>query len=55
MAAAIVTTEKDAVRLTGWSPPARLVALGIDLEVTRGRQQLMDAVARAIERGGKDA
>lgn len=54
-AAAIVTTEKDAVRLTGWSPPARLVALGIDLEVTRGRQQLMDAVARAIERGGKDA
>jgi len=45
-AAAVVTTEKDAVRLAEWCPSVPLVALGIELEVTRGE----DSLARALER-----
>jgi tetraacyldisaccharide 4'-kinase len=49
----IVTTEKDAVRLAGWSPPVRLIAIGIELEVTRGRALLMEALGRALGSGGR--
>ncbi|MBM3307163.1 MAG: tetraacyldisaccharide 4'-kinase [Candidatus Eisenbacteria bacterium] len=50
-AGVIVTTEKDAVRLSGWSPPARLIALGIELEVTRGRALLTEAIEKALRWG----
>jgi tetraacyldisaccharide 4'-kinase len=49
----IVTTEKDAVRLAGWSPPVRLIAIGIELEVTRGRTLLVEALGRALGSGGR--
>lgn len=49
----IVTTEKDAVRLAGWSPPVRLIAIGIELEVTRGRAALVEALGRALGPGGR--
>lgn len=48
----IVTTEKDAVRLAGWSSPVRLIAIGIELEVTRGRALLVEALRRALGSGG---
>jgi tetraacyldisaccharide 4'-kinase len=51
----IATTEKDAVRLTGWQPPLPLVAVGIELEVTRGRAHLVEALAGALRKGRKDA
>ncbi len=49
----IVTTEKDAVRLAGWVPPVRLIAIGIELEVTRGRALLAEALGRALGSGGR--
>lgn len=52
-AAVIVTTEKDAVRLAGWRPPAPLVALGIELEVIGGRGELRRALEAALERGDR--
>lgn len=52
-AEAIVTTEKDAVRLATWRPPVRLVALGIDLDVVAGREELARALAEALERGNR--
>jgi len=51
----IATTEKDAVRLAGWQPPLPLIAVGIELEVTRGRAHLVDALATALRKGRKDA
>jgi tetraacyldisaccharide 4'-kinase len=50
---AIVTTEKDAVRLRPWRSRLPLVALGIELEVTAGGQHLDAALRRALERPGK--
>jgi tetraacyldisaccharide 4'-kinase len=52
-AEAIVTTEKDAVRLTRWRPPVKLVALGIDLDVVAGRDELARALVEALERGDR--
>jgi tetraacyldisaccharide 4'-kinase len=52
-AEAIVTTEKDAVRLVGWRPPVRLVALGIDLDVIAGRDELARVLVDALERGDR--
>jgi tetraacyldisaccharide 4'-kinase len=49
-AGAIMTTEKDAVRLSEWSSPVPVVALGIDVEIVRGRRRLLDALANAITR-----
>ena len=49
----IVTTEKDAVRLGGWRPPVKLVALGIDLDVLTGRSELARALVAALERGDR--
>jgi len=52
----LATTEKDAVRLAGWRPPLPLIAVGIELEVTRGRALLVDALAAALRgRGRQDA
>ncbi|MBD3347583.1 MAG: tetraacyldisaccharide 4'-kinase [Candidatus Eisenbacteria bacterium] len=48
----IMTTEKDAVRLSAWRPPIPLVALGIELEVLSGGEALERAVERALESGG---
>ena len=47
----VLTTEKDAVRLRGWRPRVPLVAVGIDIEVTRGESLLRDALASATARG----
>jgi tetraacyldisaccharide 4'-kinase len=52
-AEAIVTTEKDAVRLAGWRAPVMLVALGIDLDVVTGRDELARAIVDALERGDR--
>lgn len=49
-AGAVLTTEKDAVRLSGWRPCVPLLALGIELEIIRGERLLRDAVADAQER-----
>jgi tetraacyldisaccharide 4'-kinase len=45
-ASVILTTEKDAVRLAGWSPPVPLVALGIELEVLAGERGLAREIGR---------
>jgi tetraacyldisaccharide 4'-kinase len=47
-ATAIVTTEKDAVRLRPWLSRMPLVALGIELGVTRGERSLDAALERAL-------
>jgi tetraacyldisaccharide 4'-kinase len=47
---AIVTTEKDAVRLRPWRSRLPLVALGIEVEVTSGGRHLDAALRRALER-----
>jgi tetraacyldisaccharide 4'-kinase len=52
-AGVIVTTEKDAVRLTRWRPPLRLIALGIELDVVGGRSELARALVGALERGDR--
>lgn len=49
-ARAVVTTEKDAVRLSAWRPPVPVYALGIELEVTRGERLLGMALEKAISR-----
>jgi tetraacyldisaccharide 4'-kinase len=46
----ILTTEKDAVRLRPWRSRLPLVALGIDLEVTKGEAQLLDVLREAVSR-----
>jgi tetraacyldisaccharide 4'-kinase len=50
----IVTTEKDAVRLAGWRAPVPLIALGIDLDVIAGRDELARALVAALERGDRN-
>jgi tetraacyldisaccharide 4'-kinase len=40
----ILTTEKDAVRLRPWRSRVPLVALGIELEITRGKELLEEAL-----------
>jgi tetraacyldisaccharide 4'-kinase len=52
-AGVILTTEKDAVRLTRWRPPVPLIALGIELEVLRGQDELARALEAALERGDR--
>ncbi len=47
-ARAILTTEKDAVRLGGWRPAVPVIAVGIDLEVLKGRQLLDDALTAVM-------
>ena len=49
-ARAVVTTEKDAVRLSDWRPPVPVYALGIELEVTHGERLLGMALEKAISR-----
>jgi len=49
----ILTTEKDAVRLRPWRSRVPLVALGIELEVTRGKELLMEALDGALSRRRK--
>ena len=44
----ILTTEKDAVRLRPWRSRLPLVALGIELEVTSGRELLMKALDEVL-------
>jgi tetraacyldisaccharide 4'-kinase len=51
-ASVILTTEKDAVRLAGWSPPVPLVALGIELDVLAGESRLAGALKAALTSGG---
>ena len=41
---AIITTEKDAVRLRAWRSPVRLLALGIEIEIVRGAGVLESAI-----------
>jgi tetraacyldisaccharide 4'-kinase len=53
-AATVLTTEKDAVRLSEWSPAVPVVALGIELAVTRGDEHLERALDRALSGGGDD-
>jgi tetraacyldisaccharide 4'-kinase len=47
-ARAVLTTEKDAVRLGGWRPAVPVIAVGIDLEVLRGQEFLDDALATVM-------
>ena len=49
----IRTTEKDAVRLRPWRSRVPLVALGIELEVTRGKEFLVEALNGALLRRRK--
>ena len=49
----ILTTEKDAVRLRPWRSRMPLVALGIELEVTSGKELLMKALEEALSRRRK--
>ena len=49
----ILTTEKDAVRLRPWRSRVPLVALGIELEVTRGKELLVEALNGALLRRRK--
>jgi tetraacyldisaccharide 4'-kinase len=51
-ASVILTTEKDAVRLAGWSPPVPLVALGIELEVLAGERGLARVLEAVLTSGG---
>lgn len=51
---AIVTTEKDAVRLRPWRSRLQLVALGIELKVTGGKEHLAAALNRVLRDGGTD-
>ena len=44
----IVTTEKDAVRLSDWRPPVPLVALGVEIEVLDGERALERVLRSAI-------
>jgi tetraacyldisaccharide 4'-kinase len=53
-AEAIVTTEKDAVRLRPWKSRLPLVALGIELQVMRGEKPLRDAIREALEGGTRE-
>ena len=46
----ILTTEKDAVRLRPWRSRVPLVALGIELEVTRGKKLLVEALNGVLSR-----
>jgi tetraacyldisaccharide 4'-kinase len=50
----ILTTEKDAVRLSAWRPSVPLVALGIEVEVLSGGDALERALLRALDAGGSD-
>jgi tetraacyldisaccharide 4'-kinase len=52
---AIVTTEKDAVRLRPWTSRVPLVALGIELDVTRGGRLLAAAIERVLAAPGAGA
>jgi tetraacyldisaccharide 4'-kinase len=45
---AILTTEKDAVRLRPWRSRVPLVALGIDLEVVAGEEQLLEVIRETV-------
>jgi tetraacyldisaccharide 4'-kinase len=49
----ILTTEKDAVRLRPWLSRVPLVALGIELEVTRGKELLVEALNGVLSRRRK--
>ena len=49
----ILTTEKDAVRLRPWRSRMPLVALGIELEVTNGKELLMGALEEVLSRRRK--
>ncbi len=53
-ASVVLTTEKDAVRLRGWRPSVSLVAVGIDVEVTRGERCVRETLAEALARGKRD-
>lgn len=44
----ILTTEKDAVRLRPWRSRVPLIALGIDLEITRGEERLDEALREVL-------
>ena len=48
----ILTTEKDAVRLSPWRSRTPLVALGIELEVTAGKELLEKALTVVLANGG---
>lgn len=49
-ARAVLTTEKDAVRLSSWTSPVPVVAVGIDIDVISGRRALLDALDAALTR-----
>ena len=51
----ILTTEKDAMRLSAWRPPVRLVALGIEIEILQGDKQMERMIDNALSSGGRDA
>lgn len=53
MAEALVTTEKDAARLSGASFPLPLLLLTVELEVTRGLEALEAAAAEALGAAGR--
>jgi tetraacyldisaccharide 4'-kinase len=46
----ILTTEKDAVRLRPWRSRVPLVALGIELEITHGKELLVEALNEVLSR-----
>ena len=48
----IVTTEKDAVRLSAWRSPVPLVALGVEIEILRGDGLLERLLDRVLSSGG---
>lgn len=47
-AGAIVTTEKDSVRLTAWRPAVPLLAIGIELEFVRGEEIMRESVETVL-------
>lgn len=49
----ILTTEKDAVRLRPWRSRVPLVALGIEIEVTRGKDLLVEVLDGVLSRRRK--
>lgn len=51
----ILTTEKDAIRLSTWRCPVRLIALGIEIEVLQGQGALDRLLDRALSTGGEHA
>jgi tetraacyldisaccharide 4'-kinase len=54
-AGAVLTTEKDAVRLSGWRPAVPVIALGIELAIVEGAKTLSEALVQAVASGGQNA